>query len=146
MDHKCQKCLWYEFFPNNWLHFFFQGLNLKLSPCFGTFRPKLLIMFHAVESWWIRKSKKCFYFWHAWIFKLRFLLCSTCFVFPWRSHSVTFFTWSGLFVCSYHGIFFSSSELGSWWAISSKSAFSSNLSKQRLWILPSRSELTSLYF
>ena len=42
MDHKCQNCFWCRHLdfrthvsPNNGLHFFFQGLNLKLSTCFG---------------------------------------------------------------------------------------------------------------
>ena len=39
VDNRCQKCLWYGilsfleilFLQNNWIDFFFQGLNLKLS-------------------------------------------------------------------------------------------------------------------
>ena len=95
MDHKCQNCLWYGpflvlelvFLLNNWFHVFFQGVNLKLSTCFGILRWKLLMFF--VESWWIKNAKeKRFYSWHAWKFKFVFILCSTCFVFSSRSQSI----------------------------------------------------------
>ena len=79
--HKCQQnCLWYGlilicelmFLQNNWLHFFFQGLSLEVSTCLGFFRQRSIILFHEVESWWIKNSTTCWYAGHAWIFKLIF--------------------------------------------------------------------------
>ena len=103
VDQKCRKRFWYglisiselKFFQNNWLRFFHQSLNLKVSACFGIFSWKSLSLKRAVEFWWIRNAKKRCYSGHACIVKLNFFLCSTCFAFSSRGQWMVFFICGG---------------------------------------------------
>ena len=113
-DHKCLNCWWYELFwtldllflQRNWIHIMFQGLNLKLSTCFGFSRYRFLILICSVETWWIRFAKYCFYLYQIWIFKFVFHLCFTYFVSSFPESSESFINWAEIFVSKYFEVCF----------------------------------------
>ena len=100
IDHTWRNCLWYgltrfrnSVSPKQLTSFLFSRSQSKFSTGFELFSYKSLILFHEVESCWIRNAKKCHKASHGWIFRLIFLLCSMCFVFLSMSQLIVSLTW-----------------------------------------------------
>ena len=82
---------WFPFPPKQLILFLLSSSQPKTVDFFCDIPPKSLEFDLCSGLWLNRNAEKCWFFRHAWIFKLIFLFCSTCFNFLLGNESLVVF-------------------------------------------------------